>query len=65
MIRVSRLNQKEFVLNAELIELIEETPDTLITLVNGHKMMVSESVDEVVGKVMHYKHRIHSGSFEK
>jgi len=44
----------EFVLNAELIETVEETPDTVITLTNGKKLIVSESMDEVVRLVMEY-----------
>lgn len=48
MIRLSRLDGKEFVLNALLVETVEAVPDTLITLTNGRKYVVRESVDEVV-----------------
>ena len=60
MIKVSRLKSRdhELVLNAELIETIEETPDTVITLHNGKKMIVEESMDEVVQKVIDYKRAI-------
>lgn len=51
MIRLSRLNGKEFVLNSDLIQTIEETPDTLVTLVNGEKMMVREKLAEVIDRV--------------
>ncbi|MBQ2472885.1 MAG: flagellar FlbD family protein [Lachnospira sp.] len=60
MIDVTRFNDKKFVLNAELIESIEETPDTVITLTNGHKYLVKETVDEVIDKVYSYKSRIFS-----
>ena len=40
MIEVTRLNGKDFVLNAELIEVMEETPDTVITLTTGHKKVL-------------------------
>ena len=40
MIEVTRLNGKDFVLNAELIEVMEETPDTVITLTTGHKYVL-------------------------
>ncbi|CAK7020026.1 flagellar FlbD family protein [Tissierella carlieri] len=60
MIKVKRLNDKEFVVNSELILYIEATPDTVITLTNGHKIVVSDSVDEIVDKVIKYKARIHA-----
>lgn len=58
MIKVKRLNDKEFVVNSELILYIEETPDTVITLTNGQKIIVQESVDEVIEEVIKYKARI-------
>ncbi len=58
MIKVTRLNGKEFVLNAELIQFLEETPDTVITLLNHEKVVVKESVDEVVQRVIAYSRSI-------
>lgn len=60
MIKVTRLKSQDhdFVLNAELIETIEKTPDTVITLVNGKKLIVEESVEEIVRKVMEYRRAI-------
>jgi flagellar protein FlbD len=55
MIKLSRLNGHPFILNAELIKFIEETPDTLITLRDGEKMMVLESSQEVVRRAMEYR----------
>ena len=56
MIKVTRLKSNDdFVLNAELIETIEETPDTVVTLTNGKKLIVEESMDELVGRVMDYR----------
>ena len=55
MIEVTRLNGKDFVLNAELIEVMEETPDTVITLTTGHKYVVKESLDEILDKIFTYK----------
>ncbi|WP_378951830.1 flagellar FlbD family protein [Pelosinus sp. sgz500959] len=56
MIKVARLKaQDEFILNAELIETIEETPDTVITLTSGRKLIVEESMDQVVRKIMDYR----------
>lgn len=54
MITVTRLNGKKFVVNAELIRTVESNPDTTITLVNGDHMIVTESMDEVVGKAVEY-----------
>lgn len=54
MIRVTRLNGVSFYLNALLIEMIEETPDTLITLTTGKKLHVLEKSSEVVSLVQNY-----------
>ena len=47
--------QGEFILNAEMIETIEETPDTVITLNNGKKLLVEEPMEDVVRRVIMYK----------
>jgi len=52
MIRLTRLNGKEFVVNADLIKFVDETPDTIVTLTSGEKVMVEEKVDEVVRRVV-------------
>ncbi|MCZ6835319.1 MAG: flagellar FlbD family protein [Planctomycetota bacterium] len=54
MITTSRLNGKPLVINAELIRTVEENPDTTITLVNGDRIIVKESMKEVVSKVIDY-----------
>ena len=61
MIKLTGFNRKEFILNAEVIEKIEIMPETLITLINGKKYIVIESIDEVIEKVLKYKHRIFTG----
>ena len=45
----------EFVLNAELIETVEETPDTVITLMNGNKVLVEEGMDDIIRLVIEYR----------
>lgn len=55
MIKVTRLNGKEFVVNADLIQYLEETPDTILTLVNHEKVVVKEKVDEVIRRVIAYQ----------
>ncbi|MDP4094790.1 MAG: flagellar FlbD family protein [Bacillota bacterium] len=62
MIRVTRLNGTNFVLNCELIETVEATPDTVITTTNGKKLVVTEGVEEIVEKVIEYKGKILSYS---
>jgi len=58
VIKVKRLNDKEFVVNSELILFIESTPDTVITLTTGQKIVVLESVDDIIKKVVDYRARI-------
>jgi flagellar protein FlbD len=60
MIRVTRLDHSPIILNAELIEQIEETPDTVITLTNGQTLMVGETAGEIVGRVLDYKRALYS-----
>ena len=61
MIRLTELTDKEVVLNAELVQQIEATPDTIITLTSGKKMLVKESVDEVISAVLEYRRLIAAG----
>jgi flagellar protein FlbD len=55
MIKVHRLNGKEFVVNSELIVFVEATPDTVITLTTGDKIMVRDSMDDVMTAIGQYK----------
>lgn len=55
MIRVTRINETELVINADLIEFVEAIPDTMITLTTGKKIMVQESIDDVIAKVAEFK----------
>ncbi len=57
MIYVKKINGSDMVLNCELIECVEATPDTTITLNNGKKIMLSDSVDDVVQKVIDYRRK--------
>lgn len=58
MIKLTRLNGAEFVLNAEMIKEIEATPDTIITLDSDKKILVREPVDAVREAVIEYKRAI-------
>jgi len=54
MIKLHRINRIPFVLNSELIQYVEETPDTIITLTNQQKLMVKETMDEVIAATIDY-----------
>jgi len=55
MIELTKLNGQNFVLNSDLIEFLEKTPDTVISLTTGKKIVVKESVDEILKKVIKYR----------
>jgi flagellar protein FlbD len=54
MIRLTKLNGRPFVLNAEQIKSVEQTPDTMITLLSGELVTVLESMEEVVKRAIEY-----------
>jgi flagellar protein FlbD len=58
MIKLTRLNGEEFILNADLIRFIETGPDTFITLTTDDRLVVREKVDEVVSRAIDYARRI-------
>ncbi len=55
MIKVTKLNNDEIVVNAELIEFVEASPDTIISLTNGKKIMVKETPDEIIKRAAAYR----------
>ena len=59
MIELTRFNGEHFVLNADLIEIVEATPDTVIRLTNGKKVIVREKVETVVERALAYARRVH------
>jgi flagellar protein FlbD len=61
MIQVTRINRNRFVLNSDLIEQIESTPDTVITLTNGQKLVVMDSEEEIVRKVIAFRRSVVAG----
>lgn len=62
MITVTRINGEPIAVNSDLIEFIESTPDTVITLTTGQKFMVKESVRQVTGKMIRYERAVRLGS---
>lgn len=58
MVKLTRLNDSKVVINADLIEFVESFPDTIVTMTTGQKIMVKESVEQVVKLVIDYKKSI-------
>lgn len=61
MINLTRINRVPLVLNSDLIEYIEKTPDTVVSLTNGLKLLVLESPDEIVDRVIGFRRCIVKG----
>lgn len=59
MIKLTRLDGEPFVLNADLIRYVERRPDTFVTLTSGDRIVVSESMDEVIRKAVEYQQQKH------
>jgi flagellar protein FlbD len=62
MILVTRLNGTQFFVNAELIQYVEPTPDTVITLMNNNKLIVKDKPQEIVEKIIEYQQKIRSSN---
>lgn len=60
MIELTKINDVKFTVNAEIIEFVEETPDTVISLTTGKKIIVKESRQEVMDLVISYKRAIYN-----
>lgn len=57
MIRVTRINSTPIVLNCDLIEQLKNVPDTMIELTNGKHLLVQETVDEIIDRVVEFRRR--------
>ena len=64
MVKITRLNGTILVVNSDLIEFLESTPDTIVTLTTGRKVIAKESVDELIDKVVEYKRQFLQNSPE-
>lgn len=60
MIQLTRFNGKKVVINAELIQMVEHTPDTIIVLSNGEKILVKETMEMVTERVIEYQRLVHN-----
>lgn len=58
MIKLTRLDNREVVVNADLVEFVEATPETIISMTTGKKVVVRESVDEVIRRFVEFRHRV-------
>ncbi len=58
VIYVTRLDGSKLVINAELIEMVEQRPDTVVSLTTGHKLVVQQSAEEIIERVIAYRRRI-------
>jgi len=58
MIHLTRLNGNPLVVNSDLIKYAESSPDTMLTLINGEKIVVLESCEEVVSRTIAYRGRV-------
>ncbi len=58
MIILTKINKAPIAVNSDLIEYIEETPDTVVTMTNNDKVVVQETLEEIIGKVVHYRRMI-------
>jgi flagellar protein FlbD len=61
MIRLTRLNNRLLTVNSDLIKFVEQSPDTLITLLNGEKIVVRESADDVMARVIAFRRSVLQG----
>lgn len=58
MIKVTRLDGTQYYLNAEMIQVVESTPDTVITMLNDVKVLVRERADQVVAEMIEYQRKV-------
>lgn len=61
MIRLTRLNNQPLTVNSDLIKFVEQSPDTLITLVTGEKIVVQESAEEVLARLIEFRRSVLQG----
>jgi flagellar protein FlbD len=59
MIKLTRLGGEPFILNADLIRYVESRPDTYVTLTTGERVVVTETMDEVVARAVRYQQQKH------
>ncbi len=58
MIQLTKINNASIVVNSDLIEYIEETPDTVITLINNDRVVVQERMSEIIDKIVRFRRQV-------
>lgn len=61
MIKLTRLNNSEILVNPDLIEHIEMTTDTVVALTDGASFVVKEAPEEIVERIVHFRRRVYGG----
>ncbi|HXY78121.1 MAG TPA: flagellar FlbD family protein [Candidatus Acidoferrales bacterium] len=61
MIQLTRLNSKPLMVNSDLIKFVEQSPDTLVTLITGEKIVVRERAEEVLARVIDFRRSVLRG----
>ena len=61
MIQLTRLNGQQLIINSDLIKLIENTPDTVISLVNGEKIVVRETGEQILERIVQFRRHVLEG----
>jgi len=61
MIHLTRLNSTGVTINSDLIKYVEQSPDTVITLLNGEKILVRESAEEILDRIIQFRRRLLAG----
>jgi flagellar protein FlbD len=62
MIRLTRLNNSPLIVNSDLVKFVEQSPDTVITLVNGEKILVREKAEEVLNRIVEFRRSVLQGA---
>jgi len=63
MILLTRLNNQALTVNSDLIKFVEQSPDTVITLLNGEKLLVRENAEEIRSRVVEFRRTVLTGIF--
>lgn len=61
MIQLTRLNNSSLIVNSDLIKFVEQSPDTVITLLNGEKILVREHVDQILERIVAFRRTVLQG----
>ena len=63
MIQLTRLNNSPLIVNSDLIKFVEQSPDTVITLINGEKLLVRESAEKVLERIVRFRRAVLEGIY--